>query len=304
MKVLVTPRSMLPGTPAVQRLVAAGLDVVHGPEGRQPTPEELVEILPGCQGWIAGVEQVPAAVIDAAESLRVISRNGAGADAIDHVAAAAAGVTIRTTPGANAQGVAELTVLLALAALRHLVPSSTALKDGGWVRPKGLELSERTVGLVGFGAIGRRVASILHGFGTTVVATDPAMDGASSDGIEVLSLPQLLGTSDVVSLHLPAIPGGPVIGAQELDQMVLGAVLINTSRAQLVDRAAVLDALESGRLAAYAVDAFEVEPPPVDDLLRHPNVIATPHIGAATVESASRAADVAVENLLEELGIF
>lgn len=304
MRVLVTPRSMGPGTPAVRRLIEAGLDVRHGPQGRQPTVAELGKLVPGCHGWIAGVEQIPGEVLTAATDLRVISRNGAGADAIDRRAADATGIEVRTAPGANARGVAELTLLLVLAALRHLPTTVAAVRDGRWERPKGRELRGRSVGLIGLGAIGRQVAELVLAMDAKVVAADPALtDEVVPAGVTVAPVERLLAACEIVSLHLPAMAGGPLLTADMLARMPVGAVLVNTARAQLVDGTAVLAALESGHLAAYAVDAFEVEPPPVDALLRHPHVIATPHIGAATQESSARAADAAVTNLLDALEV-
>ncbi|MFB6392988.1 NAD(P)-dependent oxidoreductase [Polymorphospora lycopeni] len=288
------------GSPAVDRLRAAGYEVVTPTPGRQPTTDELVAAVPGVVGWIAGVEPVPARVLAHADALRVISRNGAGSDAIDGAAAAAAGVQVLTARGANAQGVAELAVALALMGLRGLPEAAAALKAGAWRRSPGREAAGRTLGIVGFGAIGRRLADLGRGLGMRVVAHDPYVTDAGD--VPLLPLPELLRTSEVVSLHVPPSPDGPLLGAAELALLRDDVVLLNTARSTLVDETALLVELGSGRIALYSVDAFDREPPEPSALLAHPRVVPTPHLGAATAESVRRASDAAVDNLLAALG--
>ncbi|MEV0396582.1 NAD(P)-dependent oxidoreductase [Polymorphospora rubra] len=300
-RILVTPRSMsVAGSPAVDRLRAAGYEVVTPTPGRQPTTDDLVAAVPGVVGWIAGVEAVPARVLAHADTLRVISRNGAGSDAIDGAAAAAAGIQVLTARGANAQGVAELALALALTGLRGLPEAAAALKAGEWRRSPGREAGGRTLGVVGFGAIGRRLADLAQGLGMRVVAHDPYVTDAGD--VPLLPLPELLRTSEVVSLHVPPSPDGPLLGAAELALLRDDVVLLNTARSTLVDEAALLAELESGRIALYSVDAFDREPPEPSALLAHPRVVPTPHLGAATAESVRRASDAAVDNLLAALG--
>ncbi|MFI0796321.1 NAD(P)-dependent oxidoreductase [Micromonospora rubida] len=301
-RILVTPRSMsAPGSAAVDRLRAAGFAVVTPTPGRQPTSAELAAAVPGAVGWIAGVETIDAGVLAHADALRVISRNGAGRDAIDGTAAEAAGVQVLTARGANAQGVAELALALALMGLRGLPEASAALRAGHWLRGTGREAAGRTLGVVGLGAIGRRFAHLARGLGMRVVAHDPFV----TDGGDVALLPleALLRTSEVVSLHVPPSPAGPLLGAAELALLRDDAVLLNTARSTLVDEAALLAELESGRIALYSVDAFDHEPPEPSALLAHPRVVPTPHLGAATTESVRRASDAAVDNLLAALGV-
>lgn len=287
------------GSAAVERLKAAGYTVVTPTPGRQPTPEELAAAVPGIVGWIAGVETIDANVLSRADSLRVISRNGAGTDAIDHVAAAAAGVRVVTARGANAQGVAELALALALAGLRGLPEAAAALRAGGWRRAIGREAAGRTLGVVGFGAIGRRLSHLAQGLGMRVVAHDPYVTDAGD--VPLLPLEDLLSGSEVVSLHVPPAPDGPLLGAAELALLRDDVVLVNTARSTLVDEAALLANLESGRFAMYSVDAFDREPPEPSPLLAHPRVLPTPHLGAATAESVRRASEAAVDNLLAAL---
>ncbi len=307
-RVLVTPRSLtragLDDAPTLAPLREAGMELVPGPAGRQPTHDELLALVPGCEGWIAGVEPVDEDVLAAATNLRVISRWGVGTDAIDLAAARRLGITVERAAGANARGVAELTVALVLAGLRGIAPASRALVDGRWERPEGRELGECTVGVVGLGAIGRLVARLLAALGATVVGHDPFADASGVPGVRLQSLDDLLGASDVVTLHCPPADGGaPLIGAAQLAAMPAGAVLVNTARSSLVDDDAVLAALDSGRLAVYAVDAYDREPPEVTALLRHERVLATPHLGAHTSASTQRVGELAVANLLRHLDL-
>jgi D-3-phosphoglycerate dehydrogenase / 2-oxoglutarate reductase len=306
-RILVTPRSLtetgLDHVPELKLLRASGYQLVAGPAGRVPTEEELLDLVPGCVGWLAGVEQIGVRVLEAAKDLRVISRNGVGTDAIDLEAAEHAGVRVERAAGANAQGVAELTLALALTALRHVPWSAAALRAGGWRRWQGRELQDCIVGVVGLGAIGGRVAGLFDGLASRVVAYDPFAPAEQIARIRRVDLDELLASSDVVSLHAPPpADGRPLLDAARMAVMGRGAVLVNTARSALVDDDAVLAALEDGRLSAYAVDAFDSEPPELTPLLQHERVLATPHIGGYTTGSVRRATTLAVENLLAVLG--
>jgi D-3-phosphoglycerate dehydrogenase len=302
-RVLVTPRSLTEGgLDAVRELDPLrhrGFELVSVQPGRLPTEDELLDVVPGCVAWLAGVERISDRVLRAATDLRVISRNGTGTDSIDMAAAERAGVSVERAAGANAQGVAELTLALTLCALRHVSWTSAALREGRWERSQGSELAGCTVGVVGLGAVGLRVAEVFATLGSDVVAHDPFVSDAS---LRLVSLDELLAMSQVVSLHCPASPDGhALINASRLAVMARATVLINTARSSLVDDDAVLAALQDGSLAAYAVDAFDSEPPEVTALLRHPHVIATPHLGGYTRASVRRATTQAVDNLLAVL---
>jgi D-3-phosphoglycerate dehydrogenase len=306
-RILVTPRSLtdteLDNVPELKPLRVSGYQLVTAPAGRVPTEEELLDLVPGCVGWLAGVERIGATVLEAAKDLRVISRNGTGTDAIDLEAAERAGVRVERAAGANAQGVAELTLALALSALRHVPWSAAALRAGGWRRWQGSELQDCIVGVVGLGAIGRRVAVLFDSLGSRVLAYDPFAPTELSARVRLVDIPELLASSDVISLHAPPpADGSPLLDAARLAAIARGAVLVNTARSALVDDDAVLAALEDGTLSAYAVDAFDSEPPELTPLLQHERVLATPHIGGYTTGSVRRATALAVENLLAVLG--
>lgn len=302
-RVLVTPRSLtetgLDAVPELAPLRERGYELVSGPPGALPNEQQLLDLVPGVVGWLAGVERITDRVLWAAGDLQVISRNGSGTDGVDLIAAARAGVRVERAVGANAQGVAELALGLTLAVLRGIPWSAAALQGGRWERKPGTEVAECTVGVVGLGAIGRRTARVFEALGARVLAYDPFVE---QDEFVLVGLDELIGRSDVVTLHCPApVDGTPVLDASRLAQFRDGAILVNTARSALVDDAAVLHALKTGRLSAYAVDAFDTEPPQLTELLLHPRVVATPHLGGYTKASVHRATAVAVENLLSAL---
>ena len=302
-RILVTPRSLtqagLTNVPELAALRSAGFELVSPAAGMSPTTHELLSLVPGCVGWLAGVEKISADVIAAGHELRVISRNGTGTDAIDVEAATAAGIRIERAAGANAQGVAELALALTLSCLRNVPWAAASIRDGGWQRWQGRELGDATIGVVGLGAIGRTVATTFRALGATVIGFDPFVSTAE---FTLVSLDELIARSDVVTLHAPPPEdGSALIDSARLQLARPGTILVNTARASLVDDEAVLGALQSGALAAYAVDAFDTEPPELTPLLRHDRVLATPHLGGYTGGSVSRATRQAVANLLTVL---
>jgi D-3-phosphoglycerate dehydrogenase len=305
-KILVTPRSVTKkGHPALDRLRKAGFEVVFCTPGQQPSEEELLKLLPGCVGFLAGVEPVTAKVLSAAKDLKVISRNGTGVDNIDLDAAAKLNIKVMRAEGANARGVAELAFGHILGAVRAIPASDRALKNETWERFKGIELEGKTLGIVGCGRIGKLVARFALAFDMKVLACDPYPDKAFKPGkdFRFAALDEVLEKSDIVTLHCPPPKDGkPIISAETIARMKRGAYLVNTARGSLMEDAAVIKALDEGRLSGVAVDAFEPEPPDDWRLAKHPKVIATPHVGGFTDESVDRAVSVAVDNLLAELG--
>ena len=305
-KVVVTPRSMSArdDTPFVARLREAGYEVVRPSPGKQPNEDQLIEALRDAVGYIAGVEPITRRALEGAARLRAISRNGAGIDNIDMDATRELGITVVRAAGANARGVAELAIGLVLALFRQVPYMSTALKQGQWERSKGLELSGRTLGLIGCGKIGQEVGRLATGLDMQVLGYDPYPDKDFSPPAKFryAELDEAVCRSDAVSLHCPPRSDRrPVLDADRVGAMKNGAVIVNTARAELVDTTAVLGALNDGRLRGFAVDVFEREPPEVNELLSHPRVIATPHVGGYTEESVHRASEAAVTNLIEEL---
>lgn len=303
-RILVTPRSLTAEPDSeIERLKTAGFEVVLGPAGRQPSEAELMTLLPGCTGWLAGVEPVSPAVIEAAGALRIISRNGVGTDNLPLEVLAGRGIEVAVARGANATGVAELAIGLMFAALRHIPATDAGIKAGHWPRMKGREIAALTVGVIGCGAVGRRVAEMAAALGARVAVHDPAdpdLDIAPTR-LRYQSCEDVFACADVVSLHCPPLGSAPLADSAMLAQMKPGAVLVNTARASLVDAAAVLAALEDGQLGSYATDLFEEEPPKDMALAAHPRVIATAHIGGFTAQSVQRATRQAVDSLIEAL---
>jgi D-3-phosphoglycerate dehydrogenase / 2-oxoglutarate reductase len=305
-RILVTPRSLTRAPdPALDALRADGHELVFSPAGETPDEETLLSLLPGCVGWLAGVEPVSPRVLDAAApTLRAISRNGTGSDNLPLDAAKRLNIAVLRAEGANARGVAELTTGLVLASLRHVPEQSAALKQGRWQRRPGIEIEGRTLGLVGCGAVGRLVARFALAMDARVRVFDPFPNHSFTPNGDFAWVPfeQLLAEAEMLSLHCPMPASGqPVLDAAAIDRLRPGCQLVNTARAGLVDEAALLSALEREHVLTYATDVFATEPPAPSTLLSHPRVIATPHIGGLTAESVRRATVAAVENLRRAL---
>lgn len=286
-RVLVTPTSFGKGDPRlVAELEAAVGEVVYNQTGHPLSPAELCELLPGCHGFIAGLDAIDRSALAAADSLRVIARYGAGVDRVDLAAAREKGIVVTNTPSANAVSVAELAIGLMLALARNIPAANAATRGGGWPRLDGITLEGKVIGLLGLGAVGGQVARRLHGWDCTVVAYDPYVDGkfAAALGVALQSFGEVVQTADFLSLHLPALPETRgMVNAGFLAKMKHGAFLVNTARGELIDEAALLAALQNGHLRGVALDAFAVEPPGADNpLFALPQVIATPHTGAHT----------------------
>ncbi|MFI5729964.1 2-hydroxyacid dehydrogenase [Kribbella sp. NPDC051587] len=266
--------------------------------------DQLIAALPGVELAITQMGPFTERVLDAAPDLRFLVVCRGGPVNVNVPAAIKRGITVASTPGRNAVAAAEHAVALMMGALRNLPRLQGTLEQGEWRSDLyaydecGAELDGATVGLVGYGAIGQRVARVMLAFGASVVVADPYVDPAGVPaGIEVVELDELLRRSDVVSLHarLTDRTRG-MIGAEQLALMPRGGVLVNTARGGLLDYDATVDALESGQLGAAAFDVFPVEPLPADSRLRSaPNVVMTPHLAGATRQTALRAGTIAAE---------
>lgn len=301
-KILITPRSLTKGgDPALEALRNAGHELIFCRPGEMPDEEELLRLLPGCVGYLAGVEKVTARVLESAKGLKVVSRNGAGIDNVDLEAAQRLGILVLPAPGANARGVAELTIGLILALLRSIPYSDGALKGQQWKRRRGIEVLGRSLGLIGCGDIGKLVVPMAVGLGMKVIAFRRHPDTSfRPDGFRWASLEEVYAHSDIVSLHCPSF-GKAIIDRNAIAQMKKAVFLVNTARADLVDEQALLEALDQGQVAGYATDVFLQEPPLDYRLVKHERVIATAHIGGFTDESVARATEFAVRNILDTL---
>jgi D-3-phosphoglycerate dehydrogenase len=306
MKVLVTPRSVTRGGhPSLDKLRTAGCEILFCTPGQQPDQNELLRLLPGCSGYLAGVEPVSARALEAGADLRVISRNGTGIDNIDVEAAKARGILVLRAEGANARGVAELALGQIFALARSTLAADAALKRGAWERPsQGVEVEGKTLGIAGCGRIGRIVAKMALGVGMKVVAFDPFPDTCFTPGADFHYAPleEVIAGADFLSIHCPpSAQGRPLLDAVAIAGLKRGVFLINMARHEIFDADSVLAALDSGHVAGLALDVFDAEPPTDQRLARHPRVIATPHIGGFTRESIDRAMTLAVDNLIGAL---
>ncbi len=255
---------------------------------------------------VRSATKVTGALIARAPRLRVVARAGTGVDTIDVEAATARGILVINAPGANSVSVAELTLALALALVRHVPAADASMKTGRWEKSKftGDELSGRTLGLIGFGRIGREVALRARAFDMTVITADPFLspEAAESGGASLVTLDDLLARADLISLHAPSTPETrQIINRDTLARTKKGARLINTARGELIDTAALVEALASGQLAGAAIDVFDVEPTADHTLQSLPQVIATPHIAASTREGQERVGIDTVDALCEFL---
>ena len=302
-KILVTPRSLTKGgEPALDLLTGEEFEIVFSTPGSMPQEDELIRLLPGCVGYLAGVEPISAKVLETAADLKVISRNGTGINTIDLQAAQRLNIEIMRAEGANARGVAELTIGLILGLIRSIPFSDTRMKREMWDRRKGLELQGRTLGLIGCGKIGQLVSQLAMVFAMEVLAYDafPDLQFAPGPNFRFAALEEVLASSDIISFHCPEqADGHAILDRERLSRLKPGVFVVNTARASLIDEAGVLEGLIEGRIAGLALDVYDSEPPDTGPLLTHDRVIATPHIGGYTTESVSRATLAAVENLLK-----
>jgi phosphoglycerate dehydrogenase-like enzyme len=262
------------------------------------------ELLPRCDFMIVADRAVTAADLAAAARLRMIQHQGVGYERIDLEACRQRGVLLALTPEGTTTGVAEHTILLILAIYKQLLKASTSIRSGGWLqwelRPNSFELAGKTLGLAGFGRIGQAVAKRASAFDTKILYFDPfSRVPVPSEATRVAALEDLLGESDIVSLHLPGSTANRhLIGKRELELMKPNAILINTSRGNLVDELALAHALASGRIAGAGLDVLENEPAHHGDpLLGFDNVLITPHISAGTVDAFRVKMRAVFENL-------
>jgi D-3-phosphoglycerate dehydrogenase len=268
-------------------LLASGARVHANPHGRRLKPDELRTFLDGACAVVAGTERYDGPLLDAVPDLRLIARVGIGLDTVDLEAARARGVAVSWTPDAPSDSVAELAVGLMISLARHVGRADRAIRAGRWERLTGPLLKARTVGLLGFGRIGRRIARILAPIGCRVLATDidPLVAAeASRLGVTLVPFAELLGASDLVSAHVPLTPETRrIFDAAAFARLRRGALFVNTSRGELVDEPALLAALESGHLGGASLDVF-CEEPYKGPLAAREDVILTAHMGSCSDE--------------------
>lgn len=302
-KVAVTTTSFCEHDPRPLHLLKSeGYDVILNPYGRKLKSDEVISVANDAVGIIAGLEEYGGDTFNRLTHLKVISRVGVGLDNIDLEAASQAKIKIFNTPDAVTVAVAEFTVGLVLNLLRNICPLNEQMKSRVWGKESGTLLNKKNVGLIGFGRIGRKVASFLSGFDCRLYYYDPNVDAPSSGNVKrCADLDELLKLSDVVSLHCQALPNRePLLTRKEFETMKKGSWFINTARGSLIEEDALFDALKSGHLRGAALDVFSDEPYQ-GRLCELDNVILTPHIGSYARESRREMELEAVQNLLKGL---
>jgi len=274
--------------------------------GAKPGEDDMLKLSEQYQpvGIIVRYGGVTSRVMDVNKSLRVISKHGTGIDTIDSKAAQERGIVVKAAVGANAPAVAEHTWALIFGCAKSVVHLDGRMRQGHWDKSthKSLELEGRTIGLIGFGAIGKRVARTALSMGMHVIAHDPYAKEAV-DGVQLVDLDTVFAQSDVLSLHCPLTDGNKhMINAQSLARMKDGAILVNTARGGLVDEKALIEALNSGKLRSAGLDSFEKEPFAIPHPLQHvSNVILSPHIGGVSDNAYVAMGTGAASNVLAVL---
>lgn len=288
-------------------VLARYANVTFNDAGLSLSGDALVAFLSGHDKAITALEQLDAGVLSRLPELKVVGKYGVGLDMIDLAAMNRLGKKLGWTGGVNRRSVAELTIAAAISLLRHVPQGNAQVRDGGWKQLMGRQLSNRTVGIVGCGHVGKDLVGLLRPFGCRVLAHDikDFSDFYAAHGVVATDLSTLLTQADVVTLHLPLDDSTRgILSAENLSLMRSDAILLNLARGGLVDEAALKAMLMDGRLAGAAFDVFSQEPPQDLELLRLPNMLALPHIGGSAEEAVlamGRAAIAGLEDARDPL---
>lgn len=300
------PRVLVTGADLANEALAilAPCEVVYA--GKAPSEDDMVALCERHQpaGIIVRYGRIPARVMDASKALRVIAKHGVGLDTIDVAAAKARGIAVRAAVGANADAVAEHAWALILACAKGIVPMNERMHAGHWDKAthKSLELNGKTLGVVGLGAIGRRVAAIGAAFGMAVVAFDPFVT-EPPDGVVLGTLDEVFAASRVLSLNCPLVPESRhLVNRRTLALLPAGAIVVNTGRGGLVDDAALREALASGHVRGAGLDSFDPEPLVGDHAWRNvPRAVLTPHVGGVSEDAYVKMGVGAARHVIAEL---
>ena len=306
MKILVTPTSFKPDmtSPALDKLRQFARELVFNPHPRPLTEDELIPLLDGCDGCIAGLDPYNRKVIESVNNLKVISRYGTGVDNVDLTAAKERNITVCNTPGVNSQAVADLTFGFLLCLVRKLPLLDKRTREGLWDRSIGTELYGKTIGILGLGMVGKAVAKRAVGFSMKILAYDPVIDHdfAKANGIISADFDTVIRESDFISIHMSLKRSTQnIISAEIMRAMKPGVILINTARGGLIDEDAAYNLLKSGHLGGLGLDVYKTEPIKSSPLFELDNVILTPHTAARTVEATAAMAAMSVDNLIDVL---
>lgn len=300
-KILITSRSFSSGNlDLLAQLTAAGYEPKFADSKHDLT--ELTKELPDAIAWIAGTSKITADVMDLAQNLKIIARYGVGFESVDLVAARERGIVVTNTPGANSLAVAELTIGLAMNALRAISTSASQVRVANWSVIRGKQLDGSVVGIVGFGRIGRILAGKFKALGCEVWISDPFIDSEEikEAGYIPKSIPEISTGAEIVSLNAPG--DGAIVDKSWVSNATADQVIINSARAELVDESAIADGLRSGKLFSYAADTLQGEKDSANSPLMAEDISSkvtiTAHLGAQTVEAVDLMGSMATANVL------
>lgn len=306
MKILVTVTNYSKYCQAGKRILQdAGCEIIENTSGRPFTAEELEELVGDVDGAIAGADVWSEQILRAALKMKVLVRFGVGVDNFDLEAAKKYGITVCNCPGINTTAVAEQAVALILGLTRQIVWLNKETKEGKWPRIMMHELKSCTVGILGFGSIGRNICEKLKVFSPVLIAYDKYVDEKEAErlGVEMVSFEEVLKRSDVISVNLPAVPETiGIINSQNITKMKNGVYLVNTARGSLVKEKDVAEAIRTGKIAGFATDVYAREPITRENpLLSSDRVIMTPHTSAETYENCETTSCVTAKIVLDVL---
>ena len=306
MKILVTVPNYSKYCQAGKRILQdAGCEIIENTSGRPFTAEELEELVGDVDGAIAGADVWSEQIFRAALKMKVLVRFGVGVDNFDLEAAKKYGITVCNCPGINTTAVAEQAVALILGLTRQIVWLNKETKEGKWPRIMMHELKSCTVGILGFGSIGRNICEKLKVFSPVLIAYDKYVDEKEAErlGVEMVSFEEVLKRSDVISVNLPAVPETiGIINSQNITKMKNGVYLVNTARGSLVKEKDVAEAIRTGKIAGFATDVYAREPITRENpLLSSDRVIMTPHTSAETYENCETTSCVTAKIVLDVL---
>lgn len=278
-----------------EKLEKAGYEIIDNPFGRKLTKNELLDLLPGVVGIVAGLEPLDKDVLQKS-SLKVISRCGAGLSNVNMLAAKELGIKVCTTPDAPVNSVAELSLGAILSLIRMIPFMDKNLHEGKWTKTTGRLLDSKTVAIVGFGRIGKRLGQLLRPFNVNILVVDPFLSGTVG-GLPVVKIEEALPQADIVSIHCSGEKC--IIGNKEFEILKTGTYLFNAARGGVIDERALAKFLENGKVAGAWLDTFEQEPYE-GPLTKFKQVVLTPHVGSYTIECRKQMENEAVDNLIRE----
>ncbi len=304
-KVLVTSRSFAKYNPEiVEELQSKGIEIIRASKSNMCEGEIAKEVR-DCDGIVCGIDPITKEVIDAGKKLKIIHMNGTGIDHIDLTEATKRNIYVGNCPGANACAVAELNLAILLAEARKIIKYSNRIREGRWEREVGVELSGKTIGILGLGAIGKKFVELLKGFHMQVLAYDirPDKIWCKENHVTMVSdISEIFRQSDFISLNLPLLESTKyIINEKSISKMKQDVIIVNTARGSLIKTEDLIRALKEKRIRGAALDAFEKEPLDERSELRKVDVTLTPHMGASSIETMKNVSRIVAEHLEEVL---